>query len=61
MKYRRLPYMLAQTTIPGCLKRAMPDKRIDNKMEFENTPLYRASVQAEIEKRQGNLFKGGGH
>jgi len=47
-----------QTTIAGCLKRTMPEHGIKNNFDFEATPLFKAAVKAEIDKKQGNLFGG---
>jgi hypothetical protein len=47
-----------QTTIPGCLKRTMPEHGLKNNFDFEGTPLFKAAVKAEIDKKQGNLFGG---
>lgn len=49
-------------TLPGMAKRSMPPGKIEINMieNFEETPLFKAALRAEIEDRQMNLFEKGG-
>jgi hypothetical protein len=45
-----------QTTFKGMLSRSMPKEAKENKMDFESTPLFQASLEAERAKAQPSLF-----
>jgi hypothetical protein len=49
---------IRQQTLPldSIKRREMPNRRIENRMDWSSTPLFESLVNAETERRQPKLF-----